>query len=228
MPVLDVTFDGDPSELQDDLDNADLEADVDVQGDAPAGAAGGRQEEGGGTPIGTRTAIVGAITAIVGLLVPIKEILEGIQNFFLVALAPVFTALRPLIDTVRKILLSIARFIAGDLSLEDIGQTIVDSFQSLLEGRTFETPLGSFSFGSQNGTKTGRRANQGETDTVERIRQIFELTSPSGAASIGQNYAQNYVADRTDEAQKDRQSNANGNTNSSDYGGWVQLIDRTS
>jgi len=82
MPVLGVDFDGNTEQLQDQLDNANLEADVNVQGEAPA--AGGGQEEGGG-PIGTRTALVGAITAIVGLLTPIKEILEGIQNFFLLA-----------------------------------------------------------------------------------------------------------------------------------------------
>jgi len=228
MAVLEVDFDGNIEDLQDQLDNADLETDATVKAETEGGVGG--QEDGGGIP-GGRTAIVGAIVALAGLLTPIKEILEGIRNFFLLTLAPVFQALRPLIDVVRDILIGIGRFLSGDLNLDDIlggiadvlarvGKQIANGVASVLSdavpGINVNQPFPDAGGGGNqgqgdSGTRTGRRDNQPQ----EPDQDSFNPFTPQGM----ENLQERFIPDLTDEANKDRKTNQNNSQNQDSYGG---------
>lgn len=232
MAVLEVDFDGNIEDLQNQLDDADLETEATVQGRADGPAAGGQEDDGGLISTTARGAIVGAILTVAGLLTPIKEILEGIRNFFLLTLAPVFTALRPLISTIQDLLIGFNRFLAGDITINDILSNIVDAIKQVVNqlAGSIDSSLGFVNIGTpfpevgqqsgeqQQRNRRGQRTGEGQgRDPLETLGLLNPVTGIPIAID-------NYVADRTDEAQKDRQSNSKTSNQNDQYGGLTDAF----
>lgn len=236
MAVVQVDYEGDPETLQQELDEADLSAEVKLEGDGAGGAADrgtGDAESGGGIGLG-KPSLAALIIAIVSILGPIKELLEGLVNFMLVNLAPVFSALRPLLDKLSDVLVGVGQFLSDPPNLSDITDGIMRALKQVANGvveaidtglgpiANFDTPFPGAEGGSR-GRNRNRSPNTGQRNEPENNQPGFRIPFPNPAGTI-QSF---YVPDLTDEANKDRRSNQQGSQNRDNFGGDSGRFDLT-
>lgn len=219
-------------ELQRDLEQEDFSAEVEMQGPGgPGGGTGGR-----GIGVGGFGRLAGLLGSIIALLEPIKQVLDLVANILLRTLAPVFRALQPTIQLLQDVMLGIGRFLSGDLTLEEIIDSVLTQIVRALKqvanqfvtgisrdipGVTLNQPFP----GVQRGQTRDQSAARGRTEQQQGRDFVTDVFSPNDPLTsifgVGAGLIRPYIPDRTDEANKDAMANQRNSARKDQPGGQV-------
>lgn len=213
-------------ELEQQIEDGDYKAEVDMEGDgAPTPA--GDQEDGGAVGFlggsGKLIAAVAAIAAAVAFLEPIQELLGFLTRQVSLMIVPFVAAAMPVLQSIQKWVAKLSKMDLGDV-LELIGKSIVNAIISVINGAIamfnsvmpFNLPRI-----SPLGIDTGPREFQQRGRMTEENREsrnlAFDVLQMGSVPPFG---ILSYYSELSDDAQRERGAN-NNQGQQEDPWGWL-------